>query len=138
MKLKFDISLKELLKDAHDFSFSLSNINRNLAFVGIAVVWIFKVDLKVPNELLLPLLMFVIALAVDLFQYIYSTFAWTIFYHVIYQKTKKKKDKTDENTIVKAPFAITYIQYGLFYIPKIIINVWAYIMLIIVIKNKII
>lgn len=133
----FKISLKELLEDIQRFSSFLSNVNRNLAFAGIAIIWIFKVGLKIPNECKWPLLLFVIVLSLDLLQYIYSTFAWLIYYYFIKKKTKRESGEVNENTIIKAPQLITYIQYFLFYAPKIIINIIAYIWLIFVINNKI-
>jgi len=64
-----------------------SDVCRQLAFAGIALIWIFKEDkggpLAVPDALLLPAALFVIALALDLVQYVYGSLAWGAFsrYH---------------------------------------------------------
>lgn len=75
------------LKDAQGYytrhSTSLSAVCRQLAFAGIAVVWIFVNkdggQYSIPNDLLFPLTCFVVGLAFDLLQYFYASAAWGIY-----------------------------------------------------------
>ncbi len=71
-----------------------SDVSRQLSFAGIALVWIFKAEkggpLAVPEPLLLPAALFVLALALDLLQYVYGSLAWGLFarYHEARQTPK--------------------------------------------------
>ena len=60
-----------------------SDVARQLAFAGIAVVWIFKdgdaAHPIIPGRLILPLLCFGIVLGLDLLQYAVSAAIWGIF-----------------------------------------------------------
>jgi len=64
------------------FSGKVSDLSRQLALAGIAIIWIFKIDNKVrfnlPNDLYWPLYFLCLSLLTDLFQYIYGTIAWGI------------------------------------------------------------
>ena len=73
------------LKDARDYyafaSGKTSDLVRQLAFAGIAVIWIFKSDspggvIKLPGELLWPLGLIVIGLVADFLQYVAATICW--------------------------------------------------------------
>jgi hypothetical protein len=79
MKLKF----KEFRADYYWFSGKASDIARQLALAGIAVVWIFKVQQGVnvilPAELLLPALLFVATLGLDLLHYVIAALIWGAF-----------------------------------------------------------
>jgi hypothetical protein len=58
-----------------------SDISRQLAFAGFAVIWIFKdTNLKVPNELIIPGIFLGITLLLDIFQYFFLGTAWWIVY----------------------------------------------------------
>ncbi len=71
----------------YEFSRTASSIARTLAFAGIALIWIFRIELKpiarIPSELLAPLALLATTLAFDLLQYISGTCVWGIFqwYH---------------------------------------------------------
>lgn len=75
------------LKDARElyyfYSGKTSDLVRQLGLAGIAVVWIFKVDVqgipKIPQALLPPLILIVLGLALDLLQYAVATSIWGIF-----------------------------------------------------------
>ena len=71
-------------KDVYEKASSkLSDINRNVAFAGIGLIWIFtQTDTKstIPEELILPAIFLVISLTCDMFQYTYKVIVWaTIF-----------------------------------------------------------
>lgn len=67
----------------YEFSGKASDVARNLAFAGIALVWIFKTSdspaPKIPNDLILPTGLLATTLAFDLFQYIVATAIWGFF-----------------------------------------------------------
>jgi predicted membrane protein len=92
------MKLDEYKKDSYEFSKLTSDLVRQFAFAGIAIIWIFKFDKVeqhlIPQELIRPLLFFVATLAFDLFQYLIPTIIWTIFFRYY---EKKNKGKTDVN-----------------------------------------
>ena len=87
------------LKDARDlyyfFSGKTSDIVRQLALAGVAIVWLFKVDVagipKVPAALILPLSLIVGGLALDLLHYAVATCLWGV-----YQRRKEKAGTKDD------------------------------------------
>ena len=77
--------LKEAREQYYEFSGKLSDVNRQLGFAGIAVVWIFAqgdgdLRLSIPAELLFPLLLFVLGLALDVSHYASAAVLWG-WYH---------------------------------------------------------
>jgi hypothetical protein len=66
------------------YSGKVSDITRQMALAGIAVVWIFKesagTQYKISNELLIPSIGFLIALAFDLIQYVVGAVIWKRHY----------------------------------------------------------
>lgn len=80
------MKLADYRADYYAFSAKASEISRQLSFAGIALIWILRpksTELVIPKELLVPAAFFVVALALDLLQAIYSTFVWGVFswYH---------------------------------------------------------
>jgi hypothetical protein len=77
------------------FTGKLSDINRQMAFAGIALIWIFKetdgTEVYICHELILPSIILALALGLDLFQYIYQSIAWGIF-HRYHEKKANNKD----------------------------------------------
>ena len=77
----------------------LSDINRNIALAGIALIWIFtKTDTQtiIPKELILPAIFLIISLTCDILQYVYKTIVWAIVFRCRekeIQKNKLEKDK---------------------------------------------
>lgn len=62
-----------------------SDIARQLAFAGIAVIWLFKTSdatKPVPADYLWPLWLFLVALLFDLIQYLYAGIAWSAFSYI--------------------------------------------------------
>lgn len=93
------------LKDARDnyyfYSGKTSDLVRQLALAGIAVIWIFKFDVqgipKIPEALSWPLTLIVLGLAFDLLQYAVATAIWGVF------QRNKELSGTDEETAFLAP-----------------------------------
>lgn len=81
--------------DFYAFSGKASDISRQLAFAGIAIIWIFKKDqagaITIPRELVFPGLFIVLALSFDLLQYCVASVIWRIFYR------SKEKDYVSED-----------------------------------------
>jgi len=72
----------------------VSDLTRQMALAGIAIVWIFRQpDVQaniICKELIPPLLFFITSLTFDILQYIYKTVAWAIFFRTKENQTKKK------------------------------------------------
>ncbi len=66
------------------FTAKASDVSRQLAFAGIAIVWVFRVQAAehpiIPHDLLLPMALFAITLAFDLLQYISASAAWGLLH----------------------------------------------------------
>jgi hypothetical protein len=77
----------------------LSEINRNIAFAGIAIIWIFtKTDTQivVPSELVLPAIFLVLSLIFDMLQYAYKTVIYAVVFRNKEKEIKRKKLNRDE------------------------------------------
>jgi len=91
------MNLQDYRDDFYTYSGKASDISRQLAFAGIAIIWIFKKEvpatgLTVPRELILPGILIVLALGVDLLQYCLATVIWWLFYR------KKEREGVHEDT----------------------------------------
>lgn len=94
-----------IIKDARElyyfYSGKTSDLVRQLGLAGIAVVWLFKLQVndvpKIPQGLVLPLLLIIIALALDLLQYAIASCIWGNF------QWRKERAGTTEVAEFKAP-----------------------------------
>lgn len=77
------MSLSNCWDTFYTYTGNASTIARQLAFAGIAVVWIFTESeeggLALHASLLLPSLLFIIALACDFLQYLSGSIVWYCF-----------------------------------------------------------
>ena len=84
------MNLENLRKEYYAHTAKASNVSRQAAFAGIALVWIFKVDssegVSLPVDLVWPSFFLVLTLAFDLLQYTYTSFVWGVFHR------KKEKE----------------------------------------------
>jgi hypothetical protein len=75
-------------------SSKVSDLTRQMALAGIAIIWIFRQpdtsEKIICKELLTPLIFFISTLSFDILQYIYKTIAWAIFFRIKEKKTKKQ------------------------------------------------
>jgi multisubunit Na+/H+ antiporter MnhB subunit len=107
------MELSEFKKDSYDFTKITSDLVRQFAFAGIAVIWIFKNDKSspflIPTELFNPLLFLVITLVFDLLQYLFPSIIWTLFF-LYYEKKHNgnTKVKVKANKGLSAPGWICY------------------------------
>lgn len=125
------MKLEKYKEEAQFFTSKVSDLNRYLGFVGIAVVWIFKTEVDgkiiIPYELFMPLVLFVISLVVDFLQYIYGATVWTIFFR--YHENQKKKNPSKriyQQDDIKSPKILPNLTYYCFFYPKVIINIIGY------------
>lgn len=126
------MKLCEYKKDYQWFSGKTSDVVRQLAFAGIAIIWIFKQDGKplpaIPRELLWPTIFLALSLAADLLQYVSATIIWGSFhcYH-------EKKNSGDRD--IKASTKLNWPTNILFY-TKIFFVVFAYALMILYIFER--
>ena len=90
------MKIAEYKEDYYHFTGKLSDINRNMALAGIAIVWLFKKgesdEIRICTELIMPLIIFAVSLSLDMIQYIYQSLLCFIAY-----KKFDKKHKNDPN-----------------------------------------
>ncbi|MBC7000388.1 hypothetical protein [Cytophaga sp. FL35] len=107
-----------------------SELNRNLAFAGVAIIWIFKTTSEsgfvIPKELISPLIWLVISLSLDLFQYLCGGLIWLIFYRYYENMINNKKRKPNKD--LKAHPILPGVLH-FFYWSKIVANLIAYYLL---------
>ena len=119
------MKLKDCRETFYEFSGKLSDNARNLAFAGIAIVWIFKQEengsYTIADGLKTAMLLFVVSLSLDLLQYIYQTIVWGSFH--TYQENKLKHDEKAE---FLSPRIFKNIAYVMFW-SKVIVLVIGYV-----------
>jgi hypothetical protein len=95
------MKLQDYRESFYTFSGKLSDITRQLAFAGIAIIWLFKKDVSgipaVPEKLLLPGLLIVISLGFDMAQYIVGSLIWRWVYRHK-EKTRVSEDVDDQHS----------------------------------------
>lgn len=76
------------VKDAkNNYTSKTSDVVRQLAFAGIAVIWLVRTNTDkavhpVPSELVPALALFSLALACDLLHYTVSSLIWSVYYRI--------------------------------------------------------
>lgn len=90
------MKLKDALDNYYFHSGKTSELVRQLGLAGIAIIWLFKKDVagvpKIPEDLLLPLLLIVLGLAIDLLHYMSSAAIWGIFHRWKEQRIGSEDD----------------------------------------------
>ena len=128
------MKIPEMLSTYYEASGKVSEISRQLAFAGIAVIWVLKVgndSVSIPysTELVIPLYCFVAALALDLMQYIYKTVAWGVLNYLCWKKY------LDNNVDIKVPEKINW-PTNVFFWFKVITIGFGYLQLLFFIHSK--
>lgn len=115
---------REAREEYYERTTTASNLARQLAFAGIAIVWIFRTTgangPALPDALLLPALLLALALAVDLSQYIYAAAAWGWFH-----RRKELSGAALDEEVGQAPRWINWPTNFLF-VAKVILVAVAY------------
>lgn len=119
------MKLSEIRKAYEDLSGKLSDVNRQLAFAGIGIIWIFKISednnsTSIPNELFTPLLALIISLGIDLLQYLIQTFTWYFYY--LYKQSQGNSEEQEINE----PEYFNYLPW-LFLLFKVVALITAYV-----------
>lgn len=121
-------TLSEYWDNYETYTVKASDIARQLSFVGVAVVWIFRTDtpdgVVIPKALLCSLGLFVLALSFDLLQYIAGVITWQVFC----RHHENNIEKPEGNPELTAPPWINYPTMVLFWL-KILSVVVAYVVL---------
>jgi hypothetical protein len=128
------MKLSEYKSVYEDASAQVSDITRQMALAGIAIIWIFRqtepTDKIICPELITPLLFFISTLFLDLSQYIYKTIAWYIFF-----RTNEKKNKITSDPFLQASTLINKPTWLCFWL-KVISLVVGYVLVFIFLFNK--
>jgi len=105
------MTLEEARKLTDLFTAKASDLTSQLAFAGIAVVWIFKTGTSLPPTLRWPLWLFVLCLFFHYLQYILAGFLWDYFTTDQEKKYGSDKDTkiADSPNWINLPHSICYI-----------------------------
>jgi hypothetical protein len=118
------------------FSAKASDITRQLAFSGIAALWIFKSTSantpQIPGDLVFPLFMLVLALAMDFAQYVAGSLEWHIF---IRNQEKGRSATKEEDDIADAPDWLNW-PHEFFFWLKVVVLLTGYVFLVIALGNR--
>ena len=105
----------------YEISGIASTVARQLAFAGIAVVWMFRNDKAegsiIPADLLLPLFCYSLSLFFDIMQYAYSSSVW---FWLTFSYERKRKDSY-RNPNIKILNWHKYPQSVLFFLKLIVV-----------------
>ena len=130
------MTLKEIREDYVRYSTNVSELSRNLAYAGIGIVWIFKQSntndellstfmSSIPSELKWPLILFIVVLILDLFQYVIQTAIW----YPYYAKHKEiHKEEKEDDVNLQEPEIYSAIHWC-FWVFKLLFVIIAYFML---------
>lgn len=80
------MKLSEIRKAYEELSGLLSKYNRQLAFAGIGIVWLFRTtdntgNTSIDSGMLKPVMCFIISFSLDLIQYLWQSLAWYVYYY---------------------------------------------------------
>lgn len=118
--------LKDYLCDFDTYTAKASEVNRQLAFAGIAIIWLFKNPegnkYLFTHELITPLFFLIISLSLDLFQYLLGSIIWGIFFEIKERQIDRGKIKDND---IKAKRILSY-AITFFFVLKIIAMCIAY------------
>jgi hypothetical protein len=94
------VKISELRDTYYEATDKVSELVRQLAFAGIAVIWIFRVGsdsggIKYSDQLLLPLGLLVLSLAADFSQYFYKSLVWGILNHIYWRSRRDNEADVD-------------------------------------------
>jgi hypothetical protein len=121
------VKLEDYRETFYSFSGKASDLNRQLAFAGIALIWLFKKDsiggLSIPHELLLPAIFIVLSLAFDMGHYIVASVIWRLYYR------SKEKLGIDEDRELKQHSVHLEWPIYFFFCAKIVFVLSAYCLL---------
>lgn len=119
------MKLSDYKDDYYVFSGLASSASRQLAFAGIALLWLFKSGdngaYKLPKQLFVPAAALIIALACDILHYVTGSLIWGTFF----RSNEKKTKEIGEDPELEAPSYYSWPITALFFL-KIIAVIFAY------------
>lgn len=123
------MKLEDAQKHYYELSGLASSGARQLAFAGIAVVWILATEVNIVEQptLRAPLIVFVLALMFDLLHYYVGAALWGMF--------ARRKDKAGEVEFTGAPDSINWFQLGAFWVKGGLV-VLGYVMLVVLLWSR--
>lgn len=124
--------LKEFRDYHYNYSKQASVLSRQLAYAGIAVIWVFKSgtegQLSVPHELFCPGAFFIVALGFDLLQCVTGSAIWSAFYNRHFKRLKNDEAEIIAPRWLKYPIYILYflkisaVLMGYLFLLKYLVN----------------
>jgi hypothetical protein len=106
------MEFKDFRADYYFFTGKASDIARQLALAGLAVVWIFKIQqgvtVTLPRPLLSPAIMFVGALGLDLLHYVFASMVWGAFTQWHRWQKRQEEDEVQEVGWLNVPAICLY------------------------------
>ena len=122
------MKLSKFLDQYQFFSGKASDVARQLAFAGIAIVWIFKItegeSVKLDQNLLVPTMLFSLSLLLDLMQYATAALTWGVFH-----RYQEKKPENTADSEIKTPPSLNWPTLTFFWL-KLFCVFFAYIYLV--------
>ena len=116
------------------YSGKASDIVRQLAFAGIALLWLFKTEVdkqwKIPVELLPAATLVVLTLLLDFLQYVVGSMVWAGY------NASKERAGTTEDADFLAPRPINWLT-NFFFWTKIVTTIIAYCLILRFLANRI-
>ena len=80
------MKLQDYRDDFYTFSGKASDLNRQLGFAAIAIIWLFKKDVAgqvtIPPNLIWPGIFVVTSLTLDMMHYCLASIIWRVFYRI--------------------------------------------------------
>ena len=129
------MKLSNYRADYYTFSGLASNVSRQAAFAGIALIWVFNdknaSGIHLPVELMWPTLFLILALGLDLLHYIVGSAIWGVFHRI-----KEKQLGSHPDPDVTAPVYLNWPTLFFFW-GKLLAICVGYIFLFIYAKNSI-
>jgi hypothetical protein len=127
------MKLQDYRNDFYTFSGKASDLNRQLGFAAIALIWLFKADVAgqpvIPPKLILPGILVVASLALDMIHYCLASIIWRFFYRSKEKANIKETAEIKHSPWLESPIwalfiakiacvVIAYWYIGLFLVEK--------------------
>lgn len=107
--------IKDYIKVYEDYTTLLSTTSRQLAFAGIAIIWIFKTEQSgtyiLPDGLLFPIIAFSLYFCFEFLQYFVASIIWYFFYRYHEKKRVVVTDDPDIEASVYCERTISFFFY---------------------------
>lgn len=101
------MKLSDYKNSYYDHTASASSVARQIAFAGIAFIWIFKKEsansITLPTELLWPAALLIFGLTADLLQYFSASAIWGVFHRTKEKQGTKQDDEVQASAYLNWP-----------------------------------